>query len=140
MKSRCVALSDVAGDLAWRMDRVLWLAAALASSMTFSANGQMIIAHRGGVVDEQHSENSFKALEEAIGRGYTHVEIDARITGDGHVVCFHDDELDKEAGIEGKISELPRDSVTRIILARSHETYRPLKRIALVPLVALTSW
>ena len=38
------------------------------------------IAHRGGVVDEQRSENSIKALNEAIQRGYTHVEIDARIT------------------------------------------------------------
>jgi glycerophosphoryl diester phosphodiesterase len=82
----------------------------------------MIIAHRGGVVNEQHSENSFKALEEAIRRGYTHVEIDARITGDGHVVCFHDDELNKEAGVEGKISEMPVDAVTQIVLPKSNET------------------
>lgn len=84
-----------------------------------SINELIIIAHRGGVVDEQHSENSFKALEEAIRRGYTHVEIDARITADGHVVCFHNDELMEEAGIQGKISEMTKDSVTQIILTKS---------------------
>ena len=61
----------------------------------------ILIAHRGGVVDEERSQNSFKALEEAIRRGYSHVEIDARITADGHVVCFHNDELMEEAGING---------------------------------------
>ena len=71
----------------------------------------LIIAHRGGVVDSLHSENSIKALEEAIRRGYTHVEVDARITADGHVVCFHDEQLMEDTGIRGKISELPVDSV-----------------------------
>jgi glycerophosphoryl diester phosphodiesterase len=82
----------------------------------------IIIAHRGGVVDEQRSENSFVALEEAIRRGYTHVEIDARTTANGHIVCFHNDELMEEAGIQGRISELPIDSVAQIILTRSRET------------------
>ena len=81
----------------------------------------MIIAHRGGVVDEHRSENSRAALEEAIRRGYTHVEVDARITGDGHVVCFHDDELSQEAGLEGKVSEMPTNLVTQITLTRSKE-------------------
>ena len=39
-----------------------------------------LIAHRGGVVDQERSENSYRALEEAILRGYTHVEIDACFT------------------------------------------------------------
>lgn len=89
------------------------------SSQKTPTDELMIIAHRGGVVDEQRSENSFSALEEAIRRGYTHVEIDARITGDGHVVCFHNDDLLEEAGIQGKISEMPLDSVTQIVLTRS---------------------
>ena len=81
----------------------------------------LLIAHRGGVVDETHAENSISALEEAIRRGYTHVEVDARITSDGHVVCFHNDDLMEEAGLEGRISELPLDSVTQIVLTRSKE-------------------
>lgn len=81
----------------------------------------MLIAHRGGVVDARRSENSIKALEEAIRRGYTHVEVDARVTADGHVVCFHEDELMEEAGIPGRISELPLDSVIGVMLPRSNE-------------------
>jgi len=89
--------------------------------MAFGTDTHILIAHRGGVVDAHRSENSFKALEEAIRRGYTHVEIDARITADGHAVCFHNDDLMEEAGIPGKISELPRDTVTDIELTRSGE-------------------
>lgn len=81
----------------------------------------MLIAHRGGVVDQHRSENSFKALEEAIRRGYTHVEIDARITADGHAICFHNDGLMEEAGLPGKISEMTKDAVTQITLTRSGE-------------------
>src|SRR5215470_19971385 len=66
----------------------------------------MIIAHRGGVVDEEHSENSLKALEEAIQRGYTHVEVDARVTKDGRVVAFHSNNMKDEAGVEANISDL----------------------------------
>ena len=80
-----------------------------------------LIAHRGGVVDQERSENSYRALEEAILRGYTHVEIDARITADGHVICFHNDNLMEEAGIDGSISKMPRDAVTQIVLTRSGE-------------------
>ena len=81
----------------------------------------LLIAHRGGVVDGQRSENSFKALDEAVRRGYTHVEIDARITADGHVICFHNDTLLEEAGVDGRISSILRDEVTQVVLTRSGE-------------------
>jgi hypothetical protein len=41
----------------------------------------ILVAHRGGVVDEERSENSLKALDEAVRRGYTHVEVDAAAPG-----------------------------------------------------------
>ena len=82
---------------------------------------RFLIAHRGGVVDSERSENSFKALEEAIRRGYTHVEIDARITADGHVICFHNADLIEEAGIEGRISEMSCEAITQVVLTRSGE-------------------
>jgi glycerophosphoryl diester phosphodiesterase len=90
--------------------------------MSLAAYPNMLIAHRGGVVDQHRSENSFKALEEAIRRGYTHVEIDARITADGHAICFHHDDLMEEAGIPGKISAMTKADVTQIVLPRSQET------------------
>ena len=82
---------------------------------------RFLIAHRGGVVDSERSENSFKALEEAIRRGYTHVEIDTRITADGHVICFHNADLIEEAGIEGRISEMSCEAITQVVLTRSGE-------------------
>src|SRR5262245_61187340 len=81
----------------------------------------MIIAHRGGVVDKERSENSLKALEEAIRRGYTHVEVDARVTKDGQVVAFHENNMKDEAGIDSNISDLTLEEVKKIVLTRSKE-------------------
>ncbi len=81
----------------------------------------LLIAHRGGVVDKDHSENSLKAMEEAIRRGYTHVEVDARCTKDGKVVCFHLNDMKSEAGIDAKVSDLTLDEVKQIVLTRSRE-------------------
>ena len=99
-------------------------------AFTQSGAEQILIAHRGGVVDSLRSENSFSALGEAIRRGYTHVEVDVRATADGHVVCFHNDDLKDEAGIDGKISELSFDSVTNIMLTRSKERIPSFKDYA----------
>lgn len=82
---------------------------------------RIVIAHRGGVVDTNHSENSLSGLEEAIRRGYTHVEVDARCTADGFVVCFHNDSLAEEAGVVGRVSQLPLAKLRRIILIRSQQ-------------------
>lgn len=81
----------------------------------------MLIAHRGGVVDQDHSENSLKAMEEAIRRGYTHVEVDARCTKDGHVVCFHENNMKSEAGLDANLSDLTLEEVRKIVLTRSRE-------------------
>ncbi len=81
-----------------------------------------LIAHRGGVVDDTLSENSLKGLEEAIHRGYTHVEVDVRITKDGHAVCFHDDNLMREVGVDKKISDLTLAELKQLKLIRSYET------------------
>jgi glycerophosphoryl diester phosphodiesterase len=81
----------------------------------------ILVAHRGGVVDSERSENSLKAIEEAIRRGYTHVEVDARCTRDGHVVCFHEKNMKSEAGIDADITELTLAEVSKIILPRSKE-------------------
>ena len=49
-----------------------------------------LIAHRGGVVDSGvNPENSIAALDEAIKRGYTGVEIDVRESKDGVLFLYH---------------------------------------------------
>lgn len=89
--------------------------------MCKKANKFILIAHRGGVVDDSLSENSIKGLEEAIRRGYTHVEVDARVTGDGHVVCFHDENLVRETGVDKNISDLTLAELKQIRLTKSQE-------------------
>ena len=81
----------------------------------------LLIAHRGGVVNDTLSENSLKGLEEAIKRGYTHIELDVRVTKDGHAVCFHDKNLMREAGINKDISDLTLNELRVMKLTRSQE-------------------
>ncbi|TVQ04548.1 MAG: hypothetical protein EA359_06085 [Balneolaceae bacterium] len=49
-----------------------------------------LIAHRGGVVDEDHAENSRAAMLSAIERGYWMLEVDIRETRDGRAILHHD--------------------------------------------------
>jgi len=86
------------------------------------SNKFILVAHRGGVVDDSLSENSIKGLEEAIRRGYTHVEVDARITADGAVVCFHDENLRRETGMDKNIGDLTLQELKQIKLTRSGES------------------
>lgn len=49
-----------------------------------------LIAHRGGIVDDAHPENSPLSLEAAIERGYWMLEVDIRRARDGRAVVQHD--------------------------------------------------
>ena len=57
-----------------------------------------MIAHRGGVVDERHAENSLSGLREAHHRGYCGVELDVRLTADGALLVHHDPHFGKIFG------------------------------------------
>ena len=57
-----------------------------------------MIAHRGGVVDERHAENSLSGLREAHRRGYCGVEVDVRLTADGALLVHHDPHFGKIFG------------------------------------------
>ena len=81
----------------------------------------ILVAHRGGVVDSDRSENSIKALDEAVRRGYTHVEVDARCTKDGHAVCFHLNNMKSETGLDTNIEDLTLEEVKKIVLHKSQE-------------------
>ena len=49
-----------------------------------------LIAHRGGIVDSLHVENSLASVNEAIIRGYKIIEVDIRETADGKALLHHD--------------------------------------------------
>ncbi len=65
-----------------------------------------LIAHRGGVVDAQHAEDSLASLLEAIQQGYWMVEVDVQATRDGELVVHHDENLMRMYGVRQRVAEL----------------------------------
>ncbi len=84
-----------------------------------------LIAHCGlhdiknGVV-----ENSLKAFELAIKKGYT-IELDLHILKDNTIVVFHDNNLEKMTGVNKKISKCTYNQIKNLKL-RGTKNYIPL--------------
>jgi glycerophosphoryl diester phosphodiesterase len=74
----------------------------------------ILVAHRG-VVTENIPENSLASLEETIRRGYTHIEVDLRVTRDGHAVVLHDRNLARTTGIDRNLDELTLAELREIV-------------------------
>ena len=62
-------------------------------------------AHRGDSAHE--AENTLAAFDKARAAGADGIELDVRLDGDGTVVVFHDETLERLAGRPGKMAELP---------------------------------
>jgi glycerophosphoryl diester phosphodiesterase len=71
--------------------------------------GPIALAHRGGAGDAP--ENTMPAFAQAVALGYRYLETDVRVTADGVVVAFHDDDLSRTCGRPGRISELRSSEV-----------------------------
>ena len=63
--------------------------------------GPLAIAHRGG--SALAHENSLAAFELASALGLKYLETDIRVTGDGQLVCFHDDTLERVTSAAGPV-------------------------------------
>jgi len=61
----------------------------------------LAIAHRGGAALAQ--ENSLVAFGLASGLGLRYLETDVRVTSDGHLVCFHDERLERVTSATGPV-------------------------------------
>lgn len=75
---------------------------------------QRLIAHRGGVVNEQHREHSFEGLKAAIDRGYWMVEVDVRETKDGLPIVHHDHDFQRYYHHPGKVNEMTWDEIEQL--------------------------
>lgn len=64
-----------------------------------------IIAHRG--FSAVAPENTLAAVRWAIAAGADMVEVDVTVTADGHVICLHDDTLDRTTDGRGPATALP---------------------------------
>lgn len=67
----------------------------------------LAFAHRGGAghPDLVGLENTLTAFRHAVALGYTYLETDAHITGDGVLLAFHDRVLDRVTSAAGTIAE-----------------------------------
>lgn len=103
-----------------------------------TTKGGYLVAHRGGVVDALRGENSLAAMDEAIRRGYSHVEVDLRSTRDGVLVCLHDRSLQRTTGAainvdEVTLAELHARVDPAIVPTLDAYCTRAAGRIALMP-------
>ena len=76
-------------------------------------------AHRG-LHDAEHPENSLSAFALAVKNGYG-IELDVRLSKDGVLVVFHDDTLDRVAGIPGKVIDFTAKELSEMRLGGSEE-------------------
>lgn len=72
-------------------------------------DGPIPFAHRGGASDVP--ENTMPAFQYAVDNGYRYVETDVQVTADGVLVAFHDNDLKRTCGRDGRISDLPWSEV-----------------------------
>ncbi|MCI6886739.1 MAG: glycerophosphodiester phosphodiesterase family protein [Lachnospiraceae bacterium] len=83
-----------------------------------------ILAHRGDM--ESGPENTRTALNGAVEKGADGVEIDIRMTKDGQIVVFHDEELSRVAECPGsRIKDLTWSDIQKITLPFAGHLLRP---------------
>ncbi|MEJ5920278.1 MULTISPECIES: glycerophosphodiester phosphodiesterase [unclassified Corynebacterium] len=82
-----------------------------------------IVAHRGA--SGTFPEHTLAAYEEAVRQGADGVECDLRLSGDGHLVCFHDRLLDRTTNGRGPIGAMPISKL-RTLNAGTEEAPQPI--------------
>ncbi len=65
----------------------------------------LIIAHRGA--SAHAPENTLAAFELAMQQGADAIELDAKLSADGHVVVIHDARVDRTTDGHGRVKDLP---------------------------------
>ncbi|MEO1261992.1 MAG: glycerophosphodiester phosphodiesterase family protein [Bacteroidota bacterium] len=79
-----------------------------------SGNYVLVVSHRG---DWRYApENSLEAVQRCIDLGVDIVEIDIRLTKDGHLVAMHDLTVDRTTNGKGKVSELTLAEIKQLRL------------------------
>lgn len=72
----------------------------------------ILLAHRG---DLTHApENTLPAFSQAIQKGADGVELDAKLTADGHVIVVHDETVDRTTDGKGKVAALTLEEMRKL--------------------------
>ena len=84
-------------------------------------------AHRG-LHDETKAENSMSAFAAAKEHGFG-IELDVRLSKDGELVVFHDDNLTRIVGKEGKVVDFTASELATMKLLGTTDTIPTLKEV-----------
>ena len=76
-----------------------------------------LVAHRGQMAT--YPENTLAGLEAALQCGAVYVEFDVQSTADGVFVMFHDEELKRVTGVEGKLFETTYQALKELCICES---------------------
>jgi len=84
-------------------------------------------AHRG-LWSEKYPENSLSAFELAARRGYG-IELDIRLSKDGRIVVFHDDDLRRMCGVNKRVRDLTLRELKTLRLKGTNESIPTLAEV-----------
>ena len=71
----------------------------------------IVVGHRG--VPKVHQENTMAGFRRALSLGIPAVELDVRVSSDGHAVVCHDEDLSRLTGEQGRVSRLTWDEISQ---------------------------
>lgn len=71
-----------------------------------------ITAHRGS--SKVAPENTLAAFEQAISDGADYIELDVRLSADGHVIVSHDDSLQRLLGLDARLSDMTLEAIRQV--------------------------
>src|SRR5687768_5258275 len=87
------------------------------------ATGQIIVAHRGASHDAP--ENTLAAFKLAWEQGADGIEADFYLSSDGKIICNHDKDTARTAGVKHVVSETPFDVLRTLEVGSwKNEKYR----------------
>lgn len=84
-------------------------------------------AHRG-LHDSEKAENSLSAFAAAKEMGFG-IELDIRLSKDGELVVFHDDNLSRIVGKEGKVADFTAEELSKMKLLGTKDGIPTLKEV-----------
>jgi len=72
----------------------------------------LVFAHRGDLVHAP--ENTLPSFQQAIQKGADGVELDAKLTCDGHVIVIHDPMLDRTSDGKGRVASFTLEAIRKL--------------------------
>lgn len=73
-----------------------------------------LIAHRGGVIDSNSTEDSRPPIEAAIKKGYDMIEVDLRLTKDSIFIIQHDPTFKRYYGVDKPVSSMTWNEIRKL--------------------------